>query len=151
MIKIIKYFFYSFFISIILALIFVPEDREWIDCSDEKDLYRYVYNGWKVDKVIKDYKGEYPQIYLSKNDRIKALNFGWRCYYLEGAELNYKKKTSDQDDMVFFTKTIGSSVIALDIAWTHDMIGMRFANSEQLITFMGKAGTTKGDWRDLVK
>ena len=62
-----------------------------------------------------------------------------------------KKKTSDQDDMVFFTKTIGSSVIALDIAWTHDMIGMRFANSDQLITFMGKAGTTKGDWRDLVK
>ena len=53
-------------------------------------LYRYVYNGWKVDKVIKDYKGEYPQIYLSKNDRVKALNFGWRCYYLEGAELNFK-------------------------------------------------------------
>ena len=37
------------------------------------------------------YKSEYPQIYLSKNDRIKALNFGWRCYYLEGAELNFKK------------------------------------------------------------
>ena len=96
MIKILKYFFFSiflsFFIAIVLALIFVPEDREWIDCSDEKDLYRYVYNGWKVDKVIKDYKGEYPQIYLSKNDRIKALNFGWRCYYLEGAELNYKKE-----------------------------------------------------------
>ena len=92
MIKIFKYFFYSIFLSITLALIFVPEDREWIKCSDEKDLYRYVYNGWKVDKVIKDYKGEYPQIYLSKNDRIKALNFGWRCYYLEGAELNYKKK-----------------------------------------------------------
>ena len=96
MIKILKYFFLSiflsFFIAIVLALIFVPEDREWIKCSDEKDLYRYVYNGWKVDKVIKAYKGEYPQIYLSKNDRIKALNFGWRCYYLEGAELNFKKK-----------------------------------------------------------
>ncbi len=96
MIKILKYFsfsiFLSFFIAIVLALIFVPEDREWIECSDEKDLYRYVYNGWKVEKVIKDYKGEYPQIYLSKNDRIKALNFGWRCYYLEGAELNYQKK-----------------------------------------------------------
>ena len=38
------------------------------------------------------YKGEYPQIFLSKDDRIKALNFGWRCYYLEGAELNYQKK-----------------------------------------------------------
>ena len=95
MIKILKYFsfsiFLSFFIAIVLALIFAPEDREWIECSDEKDLYRYVYNGWNVDKVIKDYKGEYPQIFLSKNDRIKALNFGWRCYYLEGAELNYKR------------------------------------------------------------
>ena len=95
MIKIFKYFFYSIFLSIFiaiaLALIFVPEDREWIKCSDEKDLYRYVYDGWQVDKVIKDYKGEYPRIWLSKNDRIKALNFGWRCYYLEGAELNFKK------------------------------------------------------------
>tara|TARA_A100001015_G_scaffold135760_1_gene150648 strand:+ start:316 stop:627 length:312 start_codon:yes stop_codon:yes gene_type:complete len=99
-IKILKYFFFSiflsFFIAIVLALIFVPEDREWIKCSDEKDLYRYVYNGWKVDKVIKDYKGEYPQIYLSKNDRIKALNFGWRCYYLEGAELNFKQSAFNE-------------------------------------------------------
>ena len=92
MIKTFKYFIYSIFITITLALIFLPEDREWVKCSDEKDLYRYVYNGWKVDKVIKDYKGEYPQIFLSKNDRIKALNFGWRCYYLEGAELNYKRR-----------------------------------------------------------
>ena len=105
MIKTFKYFFYSIFITITLALIFLPEDREWVKCSDEKDLYRYVYDGWKVDKVIKNgditytdlgqklfYKSEYPQIYLSKNDRIKALNFGWRCYYLEGAELNFKKK-----------------------------------------------------------
>ena len=105
MIKTFKYFFYSIFITITLVLIFAPEDREWIKCSDEKDLYRYVYNGWKVDKVLKNgditytdsgqklfYKGEYPQIYLSKNDRIKALNFGWRCYYLEGAELNYAKE-----------------------------------------------------------
>ena len=88
--KIFKYFF--LFLILLLGLILIaPEDREWVKCSDEKDLYRYVYNGWKVDKVIKDYKGEYPQIFLSKNDRIKALNFGWRCYYLEGAELNYKK------------------------------------------------------------
>ena len=105
MIKTFKYFFYSIFITITLALIFAPEDREWVKCSDEKDLYRYVYDGWKVDKVLKNgditytdlgqklfYKSEYPQIYLSKNDRIKALNFGWRCYYLEGSELNYKKK-----------------------------------------------------------
>ena len=88
--KIFKYFF-LFLISLLGLILIAPEDREWVKCSDEKDLYRYVYNGWKVDKVIKDYKGEYPQIFLSKNDRIKVLNFGWRCYYLEGAELNYKK------------------------------------------------------------
>ena len=100
MIKILKYFFYSIFLSIFiaitLALIFIQEDQVWIDCSDEKDLYRYVYDGWKVDKVIKDYKGEYPRIWLSKNDRIKALNFGWRCYYLEGAELNFKESKDVQ-------------------------------------------------------
>ena len=89
--KIFKYFF-LFLISLLGLILIAPEDREWVKCSDEKDLYRYVYNGWKIDKVIKDYKGEYPQIFLSKNDRIKALNFGWRCYYLEGAELNYKRK-----------------------------------------------------------
>ncbi len=89
--KIFKYFF-LFLISLLGLILIAPEDREWVKCSDEKDLYRYVYNGWKVDKVIKDYKGEYPQIFLSKNDRIKALNFGWRCYYLEGAELNYKRR-----------------------------------------------------------
>tara|TARA_B100000989_G_C19381134_1_gene401676 strand:+ start:81 stop:365 length:285 start_codon:yes stop_codon:yes gene_type:complete len=91
--KIFKYFF-LFLISLLGLILIAPEDREWVKCSDEKDLYRYVYNGWKVDKVIKDYKGEYPQIFLSKNDRIKALNFGWRCYYLEGAELNYSKTRS---------------------------------------------------------
>ena len=90
--KVFKYFFLSIISLITLIAVFVPEDPAWIDCSDESDLYRYVYNGWKVDKVIKDYKGEYPRIWLSKNDRIKALNFGWRCYYLEGAELNFKKK-----------------------------------------------------------
>ena len=107
MIKIFKYFFYSIFLSIFiaisLALIFAPEDQAWIDCSDEKDLYRYVYDGWKVDKVLKNgditytdsgqklyYGGEEPQIYLSKDHNIKVLNFGWRCYYLEGAELNFK-------------------------------------------------------------
>ena len=93
--KIFKYFF-LFLISLLGLILIAPEDREWVKCSDEKDLYRYVYNGWKVDKVIKDYKGEYPQIFLSKNDRIKALNFGWRCYYLEGAELNYQKNETDR-------------------------------------------------------
>ena len=101
--KIFKYFF-LFLISLFGLILIAPEDREWVKCSDEKDLYRYVYNGWKVDKVLKYgdithtdtgqklyYGGEYPQILLSKDDRIKALNFGWRCYYLEGAELNYNR------------------------------------------------------------
>ena len=111
MIKIFKYFFYSIFLSIFiaisLALIFAPGDQAWVDCSDEKDLYRYVYDSWKVDKVLKNgditytdtgqklyYKEEYPQIYLSKNDRIKVLNFGWRCWFEMGAELNYSKTRS---------------------------------------------------------
>ena len=90
--KVFKYFFLSIISLITLIVVIVPEDPAWIDCSDESDLYRYVYNGWKVDKVIKDYKGEYPRIWLSKNDSIKALNFGWRCYYLEGSELSLTKK-----------------------------------------------------------
>ncbi len=103
--RIFKYFFLSIISLITLIGVFAPEDPAWVECSDENDLYRYVYNGWKVDKVLKNgditytdtgqklyFKGEYPQIFLSKDDRIKALNFGWRCYYLEGAELNYEKK-----------------------------------------------------------
>ena len=57
MIKIFKQFFYSIFLSIFtaitLVLIFIPEDQAWIDCSNEKDLYHYVYDGWKVEKVLK--------------------------------------------------------------------------------------------------
>ena len=93
------------FFLIILIITFVPEDNEWVDCSDEKDLYRYVSNGWKVDKDLKKgdmtysrnglelyYMGEEPQIFLSKKNKIKILNFGWRCYYLEGSELSLTKK-----------------------------------------------------------
>ena len=102
--RVLKYFFLSIMSLITLIGVFGPADPAWVECSDKNDLYRYVYNGWKVDKVLKNgditytdtgqklyFKGEYPQIFLSKDDRIKALNFGWRCYYLEGAELNYKK------------------------------------------------------------
>ena len=89
--RVLKYFFLSIISLITLIVVFVPEDPAWIDCSDESDLYKYVYDGWKVDKVMKNYKGEYPRIYLSKNDSIKVLNFGSRCYYLEGAELNYER------------------------------------------------------------
>ena len=28
---------------------------------------------------------------MSKENRVKALNFGWRCYFLEGPELNFTK------------------------------------------------------------
>ena len=89
--KILKIFFLSLFSLIITIAIFIPEDPAWIKCSDEKDLYRYVYDGWKVEKIIKDYKNEYPRIWMSKKGEIKALNFGNRCYHLEGAELNFKK------------------------------------------------------------
>ena len=98
--KIFKYFF-LFLISLFGLILIAPEDREWVKCSDEKDLYRYVYNGWKVDKVLKYgdithsdtgqklyYKGIDPQIYLSKDNKIKILNFGWRCWFEQGAENN---------------------------------------------------------------
>ena len=98
--KIFKYFF-LFLISLLGLILIAPEDREWVKCSDEKDLYRYVYNGWKVDKVLKYgdithsdtgqklyYKGIDPQIYLSKDNKIKILNFGWRCWFEQGAENN---------------------------------------------------------------
>ena len=98
--KILKYFF-LFLISLLGLILIASEDREWVKCSDEKDLYRYVYNGWKVDKVLKYgdithsdtgqkfyYKGIDPQIYLSKDNKIKILNFGWRCWFEQGAENN---------------------------------------------------------------
>ena len=37
------------------------------------------------------YAAEDPQIYLSKDDKVKVLNFGWRCWYEMGPELNYKR------------------------------------------------------------
>ena len=98
--KILKYFF-LFLISLLGLILIASEDREWVKCSDEKDLYRYVYNGWKVDKVLKYgdithsdtgqklyYKGIDPKIYLSKDNKIKILNFGWRCWFEQGTENN---------------------------------------------------------------
>ena len=62
-----------------ILTLFLPEDKAWVDCSDEKDLYRYAYQGWKIDKVLKKgditlndtgktlyYVADDPQIYLSK-------------------------------------------------------------------------------------
>ena len=92
------------FIFIITISLLIGEDKAWVDCSNEEDLYRYVNEGWKVDKVLKDgdvnfgrdgtkyfYKNEYPQIWISRGNKIKALNFGWRCYFLEGPEFNFTK------------------------------------------------------------
>ena len=103
-----KWFLYSIsilFISLISIGFILPEDKEWVNCSNEDDLYRYINEDWKVDKVVKNgdvvlkkngvkyfHKSEYPQIWLSKGNRVKALNFGWRCYFLEGSELNFTKK-----------------------------------------------------------
>ena len=88
--KILKIFFLFSLSLITLIVIISPDDPAWIKCSDEKDLYRYVYDGWKVQKIVKDYKGKYPRIWMTKDRKAKALNFGSRCYYLEGAELNFK-------------------------------------------------------------
>ena len=102
--RILIYIFSSLFIFIITISLLVGEDKAWVDCSNEEDLYRYVNEGWKVNKVVKNgdivlnkdgikyfHKNEYPRIWLSKENRVKALNFGWRCYFLEGPELNFTK------------------------------------------------------------
>ena len=77
------------FIFIITISLLIGEDKAWVDCSNEEDLYRYVNEGWKVNKVVKNgdivlnkngikyfHKNEYPRIWLSKENRVKALNFG---------------------------------------------------------------------------
>ena len=102
--RILIYIFSSLFIFIITISLLVGEDKAWVDCSNEEDLYRYVNEGWKVNKVVKNgdivlnkngikyfHKNEYPRIWLSKGNKVKALNFGWRCYFLEGPELNFTK------------------------------------------------------------
>ena len=103
-----KLFFYfiifSFLIIASISKIF-PEDPFWVDCSDEKDLYKYVAKGWKVERVHRKgdiiriigdtkyhYIGEEPQIILFKDKKIKGLNFGWRCSHLEGPEFNISRE-----------------------------------------------------------
>ena len=92
------------FIFIITISLLIGEDKAWVDCSNKDDLYRHINEDWKVDKVVKNgdvvlnkngikyfHKNEYPRIWLSKGNKVKALNFGWRCYFLEGPELNFTK------------------------------------------------------------
>jgi hypothetical protein len=101
--KVFKYLIVFILSLFTLIIIVSPNDPAWVDCSNEKDLYRYVNDGWKVDKVLKNgditytdagqklfYVSEDPQIYLIKNNKIKVLNFGWRCWFEMGPELNYK-------------------------------------------------------------
>ena len=103
-----KFFLYlivsiSFFLIIIFKIF--PEDPFWVDCSNEKDLYKYISDGWKIEKVHKKgdivrivgnikyyYNSNDPQIILFKDNKIKGLNFGWRCSYLEGSEFNISRQ-----------------------------------------------------------
>ena len=103
-----KFFLYLIvFISFFLVIIFkiFPEDPFWVNCSNEKDLYKYISDGWKIEKVHKKgdivrivgnikyyYNSNDPQIILFKDNKIKGLNFGWRCSYLEGSEFNISRQ-----------------------------------------------------------
>ena len=100
--KVFKYLIVSVFSLLTLIIIVSPNDPAWVDCSDEKDLYNYISERWKVDKVIKKgdvtytkkgikqyYLGSEPQIYFSKENKIKVLSFEWRCWFEQGPELNF--------------------------------------------------------------
>ena len=118
-----KWFLYPIsilFIFLITITLVIGEDKEWVDCSNEDDLYRYINEDWKVDKVVKNgdvvlnkngikyfYKNEYPQIWLSKGNKVKALNFGWRCYFLEGPELNFTRASYQSYDAEKYGDIIG--------------------------------------------
>ena len=95
--------FISFFLVIIFKIF--PEDPFWVNCSNEKDLYKYISDGWKIEKVHKKgdivgivgdikyyYNSNDPQIILFKDNKIKGLNFGWRCSYLGGSEFNISRQ-----------------------------------------------------------
>ena len=63
---------------------FEIEEKELVK---ENQIYEVHFkNGVKYFHI-----SEYPQIWLSKGNRVKALNFGWRCYFLEGPEFNFSK------------------------------------------------------------
>ena len=104
MFKVLKLLIFSLIFSLTICLFFSPSDPAWVKCSDEKDLYRYVSKGWNVDKILRNgdisysdtghklyYLSDEPQIYLTKGNNIKVLNFGWRCWFEQGAENNFTK------------------------------------------------------------
>ena len=45
--------FLIIFLGFAILAIFLPEDKAWVDCSNENDLYRYVYQGWEVVRFLK--------------------------------------------------------------------------------------------------
>ena len=50
-------------------------------------------NGDRVKAYCYDVRRENkgPQIFLSRGNKVKVLNFGWRCWYEMGPELNYER------------------------------------------------------------
>ena len=50
------------FIFIITISLLIGEDKAWVDCSNKDDLYRYINEDWKVDKVVKN-----GDVVLNKN------------------------------------------------------------------------------------
>lgn len=104
MFRVLKLLIISLIFLLTISLFFAPSDPAWVKCSDEKDLYQYVSKGWNVDKILRNgdisysdtghklyYLSDEPQIYLIKGNNIKVLNFGWRCWFEQGPELNYLK------------------------------------------------------------
>ena len=51
--KLLKLLFLLFILPIITLIFLLPEDPAWVECSDEKDLLKYVNQDWRVDKVLK--------------------------------------------------------------------------------------------------
>ena len=103
--KLSLYLIISFVVFLNLIDKFFHEDPFWVDCSNEKDLYEYVSDGWRIKKIYKKgdivqivgevkyyYNSNNPQIILFKDNKIKGLNFGWRCSYLEGSEFNISRE-----------------------------------------------------------
>ena len=64
------------FIFIITISLLIGEDKAWVDCSNEEDLYHYINEGWKVDKVLKD-----GDINFGKDGTKYLMQYRWRCTF----------------------------------------------------------------------
>ena len=68
-----NWFLYPFsvlFVFIITISILIGEDKAWVDCSNEDDLYRYINEDWKVDKQNKSIK-LWLEVLFFRGSRIK--------------------------------------------------------------------------------